>query len=171
MTGADPNEPVAELPYMPGFDLDQSLLWRWSRAEQVLESARTYWLASVRPEGRPHVAPVWCVWLGGALYFSTGDSSRKAKNLRVSGNCVISIESGSTHIVVEGHAQRVRDETTLRQMTEAYARKYDWPLQVRDGAVFDSEGNGGPVYAVVPSVVFGFGEEETFTATRWRFRR
>jgi Pyridoxamine 5'-phosphate oxidase len=170
MTGAEPNEPVAELPYMPGFDLDASLLWPWSRAEQTLESARTYWLSSVRPDGRPHVAPVWCVWLGNTMYFSTGSESRKAKNLEAGGHCAVSVEAGSTHVVVEGHARRVMDEATLRMMTEAYARKYDWPLQVREGAVFDAEGNGGPVYAVVPSVIFGFGEEATFTATRWRFR-
>jgi hypothetical protein len=93
----------------------------------------------------------------------------QAKNLEANGDCVVSVEAGSTHIVLEGHAYRVTDEATLQLMTEAYSRKYDWPMQVRDGAVFDAEGNGGPVYAVVPNVVFGFGEEETFRATRWRF--
>ena len=30
----------------------------WSRAEQRLVAARTYWIATTRPDGRPHCRPV-----------------------------------------------------------------------------------------------------------------
>ncbi len=49
----------------------------WSRVEEALSGARNYWIATVTPEGRPHAAPVWAIWLNGSVYFSTGKDSRK----------------------------------------------------------------------------------------------
>jgi nitroimidazol reductase NimA-like FMN-containing flavoprotein (pyridoxamine 5'-phosphate oxidase superfamily) len=40
-----------------------------------------YWLATVRPDGRPHVMPLLRLSLDGAFYFITGESTRKGKNL------------------------------------------------------------------------------------------
>jgi hypothetical protein len=31
----------------------------WSHAEERLERARNYWIATTRPDGTPHAAPVW----------------------------------------------------------------------------------------------------------------
>src|SRR5215207_127393 len=53
----------------------------WTRAIERLTSARGYWLATVRPDGRPHVTVVWGVWLHNAFYFGTIPRSRKARNL------------------------------------------------------------------------------------------
>ena len=44
-----------------------------------LEQAQMFWLTTVRPDGRPHVTPLVAVWLDDALYFSTGESERKAE--------------------------------------------------------------------------------------------
>jgi pyridoxamine 5'-phosphate oxidase-like protein len=44
-------------------------------AERQLHEARLFWLATVRPEGRPHV-PLIAVWVDGALYFASGDPER-----------------------------------------------------------------------------------------------
>jgi pyridoxine/pyridoxamine 5'-phosphate oxidase len=38
-------------------------------------------LATVRPDGRPHVAPVWFDLDGNDLVFSTGERSVKGRNL------------------------------------------------------------------------------------------
>ena len=40
----------------------------WSHAAALLERAPNYWLATVRPDGRPHVTPVWGAWVHGRLY-------------------------------------------------------------------------------------------------------
>jgi Pyridoxamine 5'-phosphate oxidase len=54
----------------------------WARARGLLEEARpTYWLATVRPNGAPHVMPVLAVWVDGGLFFCAGEHTRKAKNL------------------------------------------------------------------------------------------
>ena len=43
---------------------------------------RTGKLATVRPDGRPHVVPIWLVLDGDDLVFSMGDSSAKAADIR-----------------------------------------------------------------------------------------
>ena len=40
--------------------------WEWVAAQ--LAEARHYWFCSVRPDGRPHVVPRWCVYLDGKIY-------------------------------------------------------------------------------------------------------
>ena len=53
----------------------------WSAARDQLESAKTYWVTTVRPDGRPHSTTIAAVWLDDAIHFTTGASEVKAKNL------------------------------------------------------------------------------------------
>jgi hypothetical protein len=61
-----------------------------------------------------------------------------------------------------------------RRLAGVYASKYQWQVTVRDGALW---GEGAPtagpppyhVYVITPTAAFGFGTDETFGATRWRF--
>jgi nitroimidazol reductase NimA-like FMN-containing flavoprotein (pyridoxamine 5'-phosphate oxidase superfamily) len=71
-------EPVAEL---GAFSSPGAVSPGWARARGDLQYAQVYWLSSVRPGGRPHVTPLLGVWLDGALYFCTGPTERKARNL------------------------------------------------------------------------------------------
>jgi hypothetical protein len=120
------------------------------------------------------VVPVLAVWVDNTVHFCAGAATRKAKNLRRDPHCVITARSDALDLVVEGRAQKVHDNATLLRIAEAYASKYGWPVVVRDGAFY---GEGAPtagpppyeVYEVIPTVMFGFGTDETFTATRWRF--
>jgi nitroimidazol reductase NimA-like FMN-containing flavoprotein (pyridoxamine 5'-phosphate oxidase superfamily) len=145
----------------------------WERAYRQLQDAGLYWLSTVRPDGRPHVTPLIAVCLDGALYFSTGPSERKARNLAGNRHCVLTTGcnalDGGLDIVVEGDAVMVRDETRLRELADAFLAKYgeDWRFDVHDGA-FQGLGGRAEVYEVAPSTVFGFGKGE-FSQTRWRF--
>jgi hypothetical protein len=77
--------------------------------------------------------------------------------------------------VVEGEAARVKDESKLQRVAHAYAEKYAWQVTVRNAALdadFGAPTAGPPPYAVyelTPSTAFGFGTDETFSPTRWRF--
>ena len=46
----------------------------------------------------------------------------------------------------------------------------DWRFQVADGE-FRHDAGGALVFAVAPSVVFGFAKGDPFGQTRWRFDR
>lgn len=135
------------------------LPWGW--AQQRLENSRNFWVATTRPDGRPHLTAVWGVWWDNALYFGTGRLTRKARNLAQNPNCVVCTEDTAESVIVEGVAQPVSDSKVLQPITEAYRVKYG--VAIPDDSI---------VYAVHPKVAFGFIENEAEfagSATRWHF--
>ncbi len=48
----------------------------------LMARPRTAKLATVRPDGRPHVVPIWFDLDGEQLLFTTGENTVKARNLR-----------------------------------------------------------------------------------------
>ena len=51
----------------------------------------TVWLATVDPDGAPHVVPVGAFWDNGSFYFTSGPGTRKSKNLATNPECVMSV--------------------------------------------------------------------------------
>jgi nitroimidazol reductase NimA-like FMN-containing flavoprotein (pyridoxamine 5'-phosphate oxidase superfamily) len=160
------SEPKASRPQMPGYGLLDAEsgkgLLPWSWAVERLSKAHNYFIATTRPDGRPHVMPVWGVWLDQAFYFSTGKQSRKAHNLADNPHCVICPENAEESVILEGLAVEVSDASLYKEFAEAYGAKYQW----------DMEGFAEPLYAVRPKVVFALietGDQFTSTATRWTF--
>lgn len=114
-------------------------------------------------------------WLDGALYFTTGEQERKARNLAANPQVVLTTGTntyGTGHdLVVEGEAVRVTDEERLARLAGAWGAKYgeEWHFEVRDGAFHSAEGGRALVFEVRPRTAFGFGKGDTFSQTRWRF--
>ena len=159
--------PLASRPSMPGYGILPEeaggglLPWTW--AVERLEGSHNYWVATRRPDGAPHLAAVWGIWLDGAFWFSTGGRSRKARNLAADPRCVVAPEEAGESVVLEGTAERVGDPERAARALHAYTRKY--------GSGFpDPEAN--PLFAVGPRLVVGLTEHEpglSASATRWRF--
>jgi nitroimidazol reductase NimA-like FMN-containing flavoprotein (pyridoxamine 5'-phosphate oxidase superfamily) len=158
----------------PRFSMENAPAVRWPEARQALEEAGTYWLSSVRSDGRPHVTTLIAMWHGDALYFSTGPAEQKAKNLERNPHCILTtgcnrLEDG-LDVVVEGEAVRVTDDDRLRVLSEAWQAKYgsDWPLT---GTQEDPD----YVFEVTPAKAFGFrkgfGKDGQGSQTRWRWER
>ena len=154
----------------------------WAEGRRRLEDAQLYWLATVRPDGRPHVTPLLSVSVDGAPYFATGDGERKAKNLAENPHCVLLTGTNTwdegLDVVVEGDARMMTDEALLERVADAYLAKYGegWRYTVRDGAFYHGEGHAAGeygtralVYEIVPETAFGFGRGASFSQTRWRF--
>lgn len=109
---------------------------------------------------------------------SSKDTARKSRNLDADGRCVITTDSGDLHLIVEGEARRVRDEATLRRVSDAFKAIYDWPTVVTGNTLdadYGAPTSGGPpygVYEITPTTAFGLPTDgESFTPTRWRFDR
>jgi general stress protein 26 len=148
----------------------------WPEARSHLEDAEVFWITTVRPDGRPHVTPLIAVWSDDALYFCTGPSERKAKNLEQNRHCILTTGSNALDagldVVVEGDAVRVTDDARLRRLADAYESKYgeDWRFDVSDGLFRHSSGEGvALVFEVAPRKAFGFRKGGEFSQTRWRF--
>jgi nitroimidazol reductase NimA-like FMN-containing flavoprotein (pyridoxamine 5'-phosphate oxidase superfamily) len=164
-------DPAIATPLLPDDTRPQPT---WSDVSRHLAEADTYWLATIRPDGAPHVIPVLAVWSDGGVHFAAGRTSRKAANLSRDARCTITTSTPGIDLVVQGRAARVSDDARLRNVAAAYATKYDWHVDVCDGAFY---GEGAPtagpppydVYEITPTTIFAFGTTESFGATRWRF--
>jgi nitroimidazol reductase NimA-like FMN-containing flavoprotein (pyridoxamine 5'-phosphate oxidase superfamily) len=149
----------------------------WTRALEQLEGADpkgTCWLATTRPDGRPHVAGVGALWVDGRFYFTSGASTRKSRNLAKNPNCCLSVSLPGLDLVVEGTAAKVSDRATVARLAERYASG-GWPAEVRDGALtapYSAPSAGPPpwdLYEVKARTAIGVATAEPYGATRWRF--
>jgi PPOX class probable F420-dependent enzyme len=105
----------------PKFAPPGSLLdWDW--VLELLAAARSAWLATVRPDGRPHASPLWVVVVDRRIWFSTSATTTKARNLAHDKRVVLHVEAGDHVAIVEGSAVRRRGEG----VAAAYAAKYGW---------------------------------------------
>lgn len=167
-------QPIAELDAR--FSSKDATPTAWVDAVAVLNEAEIYWLSTVRPDDRPHVTPLIAVWVEDALYFCTGPTERKARNLDGNAHCTITtgrnvLNEEGLDVVIEGDAVQVRDKSTLQRISDTYLSKYgeDWHF------VSETQEGSSPgeirVYEVTPATAFGFGKGATFSQTVWRFQR
>lgn len=149
----------------------------WSRALAQLDAGGgrgTYWLATTRPDGRPHIAGFGGLWVDGKVYLVSGAATRKSRNLSANPNCAVSVSLPGLDLVIEGTVARVTDEATLVRLAERYAAQ-GWPATVADGALtapYSAPSAGPPpwdLYAITPVTAFGVASAEPYGATRWRF--
>ena len=150
----------------------------WSTALETLGGKQTgngtSFLATTRPDGRPHLAGVGAIWHDGKVWVVSGPGTRKSQNLAANPACSIAMSFEGMDLVIEGRAERVTDDATLERVAERYAAD-GWPARVEGGAfTYDySAPSAGPppwyVYAITPTTVYGVLAAEPGGATRWRF--
>jgi len=137
----------------------------------------TCWLATVRPDGRPHMMPLGALWMDGTFYFTSGAGTRKARNLAQNPHCVLTVATHDFDLVFEGSAAKVTDLAKLTRIAEAF-RADGWPATVDAGgtsltAPYSAPAAGPPpwdVYEVTPETVFALGASEDYSgATRFTF--
>lgn len=92
-----------------------------------LENARNLWLATVRPNGAPHLVPIWFVWLDGKAYLCTALKSAKARNIRQNPRVAFALEDGDDPVLIEGTARILEDKTSA--IVEAFQKKFDWDIR------------------------------------------
>ncbi len=172
MAATDRGEPVAE----QMLNNEDARVKPWAGVREIFDAGGTYWLATVRKDGRPHVVPIGPAWMDDKVYFTTGQGTRKEKNLAHNPHCVITLAGRDFDVVVEGTVAKVTDSAKLDRLAAIY-RANGWPATVADGALdapFSAPTTGPApynVYEVTPSIAFAFGtEEETVNhSTRYRF--
>lgn len=149
-------------PHVPGYGIpsDSEGLLPWSFVEERMAAPLNYWIATVHPDGRPHMTPVWGLWVGGVFYFGCGPETRKARNLSENPNVSVHPE-GEDVVILEGLVEQITDpDPALSERVAAVsAAKYGMGSHSIEGS-----------YAVRPRVVFGWtGSGFPNTMTRWVF--
>ena len=154
---------------MPGYGIEGAdvgtglLSWRW--AEEKLVASHDYWVVTVSPDGSPHAMPVWGIWDGGALLFSSGGRSRKVRNLRADPRCVVAVQDTTDPLVLEGTAEFVTDPAVLARTIDLINAKYStgYGVDFLDPAV-------NATVRVRPAKAIGLVQTDfSGSPTRWRF--
>jgi PPOX class probable F420-dependent enzyme len=169
-------------------DLYRTPLLDWDRIKDRLDQGlsqapetggpnrHTCWLATINRDGSPHLTGIGALWVDDAFWFTTGDGTRKGKNLARDPRCTLSVATGDFDLVVEGEARKVTDPATVAVIAERYAAG-GWPARVDDTglaltAEFSAPSAGPPpwfVYRLLPSAATALLTVEPGGATRWRF--
>ncbi len=88
---------------------------------------RTANLATVRQDGRPHVAPIWFVLDGGEIIFTTGEDTIKGKAIRRDARvclCVDDERPPFAFVMIEGTATVSEDPEELRDWATRIGGRY-----------------------------------------------
>lgn len=151
----------------------------WSRPRDILASDTaatdlTFFLATVRPDGRPHSAGVGAVWVDGALYFTSGPGTVKSRNLAANPACSVAVRLRGIDLVLEGEAHWVTDASTVERLAAVY-RTGGWPATAEGDALTApySAPSAGPapwhLYRLALRTAVGVATAEPYGATRWDF--
>lgn len=161
--------PTASRPMMPdGYSVPQSEegMLPWSHARQHLVGARNYWIGTVRPDGRPHVTPVWGAWVEGHLYFDGSPQTRRGRNLAQNPAVVAHLESGDDVVILEGEARQYHDPP--HSLTTKVARAYRAQYAESGYAPRADQWDDGGLYVMTPRVALAWTKFPDDT-TRWHF--
>jgi nitroimidazol reductase NimA-like FMN-containing flavoprotein (pyridoxamine 5'-phosphate oxidase superfamily) len=154
---------------MPGYGVlaadEGGGLLPWDVVLSRLTASHDYWLASITDGTRPHVMPVWGVWLGGRFWFSSSNGSRKARNVTVHPQVTVTTDNPHQPVVLEGRAERVDDLATRSRFNDAVNAKYE------TGYELDFY-RGSSIFRVHPHVVFALDDADFVgSPTRWQLDR
>jgi hypothetical protein len=158
--------PNASRPSVPeGYGIaaaDEGLgLLPWSWAEERLVGRHIWWLATTKANGAPHLIPVWAVWLGDGVAFSTDEKSQKAHNIGRDPRVSITPERGTQSVIIEGVVEHLPAD-----------RKADYNAAYQETWDLDVSTMESPVWIIRPKKVFAFIDEDNgfpLNATRWTF--
>ncbi|HEY65362.1 MAG TPA: pyridoxamine 5'-phosphate oxidase [Caldilineae bacterium] len=106
-------------------------MWSSARLTEYIQrrllQEKIIWVATVRPNGAPHLTPVWFVWHADRLYICISPTSRKARNLASNPRVALSLEDGRNVVIVEGVAEPANSEERA-SVAALFLDKYDWDI-------------------------------------------
>lgn len=97
-----------------------------ARIDRMLRAAPVVWLSSVRPDGSPHLVPVWFSWDGEAILVASKPSAQKVRNLRANPTVMLALGEPEDDFdvgMLEGRAELL-DPSAAAALPEAHLAKY-----------------------------------------------
>jgi len=152
-----------------GVPTDESGLLSWDWVVERLANEPLVWMSTTRPDGRPHVKPVWGVYVDDTLFIETGPVSRGGRNLAANPAIAVHLQRGNDVVIVEGRAvpafALAHEEAT--RIAEAFARKYGSQGYHPTPEQYEREGSG--LYRIQPTTVLAW-SDFLKDPTRWQFK-
>jgi len=100
--------------------------------ERFIEQSRTATMATVGPNGAPHLVAMWFAWLDGTVWFETKAKAQKVVNLRRNDRLSVMVEAGHTYdqlrgVALEGRGVVVEDPDEIWRMGVNVFERYNGP--------------------------------------------
>lgn len=128
------------------------------KVAQMIERERVCRVATVNPEGVPHLVPVCHALADGKIYFGSGNDGRKVKNLEANPNCTVTVDLYAEDwtylkgVMVQGRAAIIAKGPRFRKARAQLYRKY--PPYETDAALDEKD---SVIVEVTPTSVFSWG--------------
>lgn len=164
--------PSRDRPQMPeGYgvpDTSDGLL-EWSAVEARLVAAPQYWMATTRPDGRPHVVPRWGVWVDGRLWYDGAPTTVHVRNITDNPSCTLHLEDGWKVVIVDGTSTPAAPPGADfgARLAAAFAQKYADRGYEPGPDAWEGPGAGGLVVLTPAKAVAWF--DFPIDVTRFRF--
>jgi PPOX class probable F420-dependent enzyme len=78
------------------------------RIDRLLRTEPVIWLSSVRPDGRPHLIPIWFSWDGQDIHVASKPEAQKIRNLRANPTVMLALGEAEVDFdvgLLEGRAE------------------------------------------------------------------
>ena len=105
----------------------------------------TWWLGTVRADGRAHAAGVGGFWHDGYIYFTSSPHARKAQNRAENPSATIAVRLDGIDAVFEGDVERVTDPATLENVVDSALRSISRLLEGPGGRGREPPGTSPPL--------------------------
>lgn len=153
--------PRPSRPQMPeGYGIPEGAegMQSWDDIRERLAGTRIYWVGTTRPDGRPHVVPIWGAWVDDRFYFEGSPETRRGRNLGANPAIVVHCEHDNLAIMVEGVVEVVDlDPALFRRVADSFSSRYSYRPEAAAGW-----------YVARPRVAFAWNQFPR-DATRWHF--
>ena len=99
---------------------------------EFIERSRTATMATIGPNGMPHLVAMWFAVLDGQIWFETKARAQKTVNLRRDNRISVMIEDGLTYeqlrgVSIEGTGEVVEDPDAIWKVGVAVWERYNGP--------------------------------------------
>jgi PPOX class probable F420-dependent enzyme len=94
--------------------------------ERFLRDESIVWLSTARPDGRPHLVPIWFSWDGRSFLIFSKPEAQKVRNLRSNPEVMLALGEPDDDFdvqLVEGRAEAL-EASTAEVMPLSHVRKY-----------------------------------------------
>ena len=97
-----------------------------ARVSRLLETEPVVWLSTVKPDGTPHLVPIWFSWDGQTILIASKPHARKVANLRENPRVMLALGEAEEDFdvgMMEGVAE-ILDRPAAEVLPSRHLRKY-----------------------------------------------
>jgi PPOX class probable F420-dependent enzyme len=100
--------------------MDREIVPAARRIDRLLRTEPVLWLSSVRPDGGPHLVPIWFSWDGERIVIASKPGAQKVRNLRANPTVMLALGEAEDDFdvgLLEGRAELLESPAAAGLLT------------------------------------------------------